>query len=204
MITHIIYHILGRKVGCTKDMDWRKKLYVKMEGKIPEIEILEELHDKTDKEAGDIEWQWADKLGYKRENHYTHIMRAVSARGKRGGPVAARILQATATFEQRSQWGRKGGIKGARRTHELGLGGYKNLTYEQRVAAARKGGGFQYDICPHCGMISNVANLKNHHFENCRFKNKSLAVLCMCGCEELIMKPGNLFISGHNSRVKRA
>ena len=32
MITHIIYHIVGRKVGCTKDMEWRKRLYEEDEG----------------------------------------------------------------------------------------------------------------------------------------------------------------------------
>ena len=53
MITHIIYHIPGRKVGCCKDLEYRKSLYLEMEGAIPEIEVLEELHDKSDQEATD-------------------------------------------------------------------------------------------------------------------------------------------------------
>ena len=47
MITHIIYHIPGRKVGCTKDLKYRRSLYQEMDGAVPEIEILEELHDRN-------------------------------------------------------------------------------------------------------------------------------------------------------------
>lgn len=66
MITHLIYHILDRKVGCTKDLENRKKRYLESEGSVPEMVVIERLRDKTDQEAGDREWQWADWFGYKR------------------------------------------------------------------------------------------------------------------------------------------
>lgn len=74
MITHIIYHIPGRKVGCTKNLSKRRRWYPK--GLY--IEVLEELHDKTDQEAGDIEWAWADMFGYRREAHYALVLRNLS------------------------------------------------------------------------------------------------------------------------------
>ena len=83
MITHVIYHISGRKVGCTKSIEQRKQLYLRDNGAIPDIEVLEELHDKTDQEAGDREWWWADHFGYKRENHYTVIMNATKVQYQR-------------------------------------------------------------------------------------------------------------------------
>lgn len=70
MISHIIYHIPNRKVGCTRNLEKRKHMYLNQEGVMPHIVVLEELHDLTDKEAGDIEWYWADKLHYKRDQHY--------------------------------------------------------------------------------------------------------------------------------------
>jgi hypothetical protein len=67
---HLIYHIRGRKVGCTTNLDSRQQMYLRAEGRIPEMEILEVLRNKTDQEAGDIEWQWADRFGYHRGTHY--------------------------------------------------------------------------------------------------------------------------------------
>jgi hypothetical protein len=74
MTTHIIYHIPGRKVGCTRDLRLRKSYYLLYEGKIPEIDVIEELHDKTDQEAGDIERAWSIRLGYGATMHYAHTM----------------------------------------------------------------------------------------------------------------------------------
>jgi hypothetical protein len=128
MITHIIYHISGRKVGCTNNLEIRKKMYFDAEGKIPNLEILEELQDKTDQEAGDIEWQWADRFGYKRGNHYTIIVAAARERARRG-------LGALST-DQLSEAGKSG----ARRLHELGLGGFGNLTSDQRIEYGKRGG----------------------------------------------------------------
>lgn len=37
MLTHVIYHIPSRKVGCTKDLDYRRRLYLEAEGVVPDI-----------------------------------------------------------------------------------------------------------------------------------------------------------------------
>src|ERR1700676_1397935 len=84
-VIHTIYHVLGCKVGCTSDFGRRITEYPQG----TEFEILQELHDKTDKQAGDIEWEWADSFGYKRGQHYSIIasneMRLRAAEGGRKG-----------------------------------------------------------------------------------------------------------------------
>src|SRR5580700_1047370 len=82
---HYIYEIEGRKVGCCKDIEYRLQLYQDDEGISPKLVILEILHHKTDQEAGDIEWQWADKLGYRRGTHYTQTLKANLIRARNGG-----------------------------------------------------------------------------------------------------------------------
>ena len=72
-----IYEIPGRKVGCTKSIESRKMLYKKFENSTPEIILLETLENVTEQEAGDREWEWADKLGYKRGTHYTKALEAM-------------------------------------------------------------------------------------------------------------------------------
>jgi hypothetical protein len=190
MITHVIYHIPGRKVGCTNNFERRKRYYLEGEGKLPEgIEILEELHDKTDQEAGDIEWQWADRFGYKRENHYTIILDFLRKRGKIGGKIGGRkgsredkskagtralklgVGIHALTHEQNIKYGKQGG----RRAFELGLG-IHGLSFEDKVRFAKvagkkgseKGGCILRAICPHCGLESNLMILKRWHFDNCR------------------------------------
>jgi hypothetical protein len=161
--THIIYHIPGRKVGCTKDLQARRLMYQEKEGQIPTMEILEELHDKTDQEAGDIEWQWVDKLGFRRGVHYAVTIRGLRIRGKNGKP------------ENRSKAGKVGG---------------RNASHDDKVKAGRLGGlagkgrrisGRQYDEligrnpfylvvkCPHCELQGNLPSMKRWHFDNCKF-----------------------------------
>lgn len=67
------------KVGCTKNLDNRKSEYP--DGTL--FEILTELYDVDDKQTGDIEWEWADKLGTRRGRHYTISMNARSIGGKK-------------------------------------------------------------------------------------------------------------------------
>jgi hypothetical protein len=64
MITHILYHVPGRKVGCTRNLAKRMKRYPPG----TTIEVLLELHDKTDQEAGNIEQKWNRRFGYGRQH----------------------------------------------------------------------------------------------------------------------------------------
>jgi hypothetical protein len=185
-ISHIIYHIPGRKVGCTKDLDGRKRMYFEMEGSIPTIEILEVLHGKTNQEVGDREWFWADKLGYKRENHYTVIMNAVQVRSIKGNSYS---------FDEKSRIGKLAGLKvlrlglgvhgltteqrkingrkGAEQTVKLKLGIHALTTEEKSRIGSKVGGCVQLDTCPHCGLVASIPNLHRWHHNNCPHKKKS-------------------------------
>jgi general stress protein YciG len=125
---HIIYHIPGRKVGCTKDIEHRMKLYEEYEGRRPKhYEILQILYRKTDQEAGDIEWQWADRFGYQRENHYTVTIKSASTRATNGNY--------SLTAEQRIARSKKAG------TIAAGKGGrnrFAAMTPEEKSELARK------------------------------------------------------------------
>jgi hypothetical protein len=173
MITHIIYHIPGRKVGCTKNLRMRMWQYKFDEGKVPDYEILEELHDKIDKEAGDIEWKWADRLGYHRGKHYTDKEGwrnlSTAQRKEAGRKGALRSSQVGITYEQRAEWGRQGGREG-------GLKGILKLTREQKSKGGKKTGGagiggcFIKSECSHCGLSSTLVAITRWHNDNCPHK----------------------------------
>jgi len=65
---YTLYHIPGRKVGCTIDFERRKKQYD--EGTVFEIIDTLPISD-GDKLAGDLEWFYAELYGYKKGPHYT-------------------------------------------------------------------------------------------------------------------------------------
>jgi hypothetical protein len=67
-----IYHVVGIKVGCTKNFDRRKLQNEQRYSSSIQIEVLTELPLSIgDQVAGDIEHAWAEKLGYRKANHYT-------------------------------------------------------------------------------------------------------------------------------------
>lgn len=188
IITHVIYHIPGRKVGCTKNLERRKQRYLKYEGSIPEIEVLEELYDKSDREAGDIEISWRNRFGYRGESHYADTLTSARA--------GALGLNNSMTKEQKHAIG----LLAGRRAVELGRTGFQNLTHEQRSNAgkiggratanlpghlaniARNGGGRKGGLrtselkksgmhlqgsCVHCGTTMSLASLGRHHNDRC-------------------------------------
>ncbi len=146
MITHTIYHVPGKKVGCTRDLTKRRLWYPK--GTI--LEVLEQLHDKTDLEAGDIEWAWAVKFGYKRHQHFARSpavtqtpeerQQLAQVRGKKGGLRSVETNPTGGfrgfTTEQKAA----AGEKGARRLLELGLNGFQTMTSEEHSKNGKKGG----------------------------------------------------------------
>lgn len=162
MITHTIYHIPGRKVGCTKNLQSRINEYLKHEGVVPNVEVLEELHDKTDQEAGDIEWIWADKFGYNRGRHYSITIAASIAGGRRANSVfseeeihARGVRGGLGRYrnyppEQISEWSRRAGLIGGRAAANKGVLGCQVRT-----------------SCPHCGLESSLAILHRWHFDHC-------------------------------------
>lgn len=154
--TYYIYHIVGRKVGCCKDIEQRMRHYINNDGERPVYEILEILRGKTKQEAGDIEWAWADRFGYWRGGHYATLNGFNSgAAGKAGGQRATELGVGLAgmtheqhvaagkagarrrieiqTPKQRSEAARKAGLVGGVRSSEV-------LTSEQRIERSRKAG----------------------------------------------------------------
>lgn len=165
-VVHTIYEIPGRKVGCTKNFEWRKSLYLSMEGRLPEIKVLQELENITDQEAGDIEWQWADRLGYKRGTHYTVTLNARRAWGNQ------------ITSEQKSRAGTLGG--GTTKIRQLGIHAIDPTTHLENAGRGglesnRRGtsGMKKRGTCPHCGIETNLALLGRWHMENCRWKKQA-------------------------------
>jgi hypothetical protein len=155
---YTIYHIPGKKVGCTVNFEKRKKQYP--EG--TDIEVLEELDDFVgDKFAGDREHYWADHFGYRRYTHYsesnwntTQTIEQKSRAGKRAGELGVTGFQ-TMTPEQKSLAGKRAAELGrsglqtisseqrrqtAIRTAALGLTGYKTLSPEKRSRGGKLGG----------------------------------------------------------------
>jgi hypothetical protein len=178
MISHYIYYIASiNKVGCTRNLLSRMWAYKYHLGFKPEFEILEELHDKTDQEAGDIEWQWADRFDCRRGVHYTKSMKALNSTGsfvrmsaddrvsagRKGGLRTQQVL----TPEQKKENSRKGGKIGGSKNGpgRLGRAGWQILTLEQRIKFGRMG--VIKDQCPHCGLESNRSILHRWHFDNC-------------------------------------
>jgi general stress protein YciG len=146
MGAYTIYHIYGLKVGCTSNLPRRVTEYRSLGFQPSEIEVLEVIEDATDRQAGDIEWQWADHFGYPRGNHYAQVKyEARVLNGRKGGKAAAisvgpealaergrrmiRVRMERETPEQRSESARKGGFAATKAT-----------SVEFRQALGRKNG----------------------------------------------------------------
>lgn len=104
--TFYIYHIPGHKVGCTRNFINRIKHYAYGTNFI----ILEIIENITPRQAGDIEWRYADKFGYERGRHYSVVGYPLSEQGlnnmrrKLTGRTrsAKAIQQASATYKSRN------------------------------------------------------------------------------------------------------
>lgn len=83
MGTYYIYHLPGKKVGATTDLVRRFTEY-RQGGYKGKIEVLETLNCSV-MEAGNREWAWADKFGYRRGWHYssTYAGKLIPRRYKR-------------------------------------------------------------------------------------------------------------------------
>lgn len=152
---YTIYHIFGKKVGCTSNFPYRCYEQGYLDG---QFEVLDLISDSCGGEfAGDIEWAWADWFGYKRRAHYrqnwnsrlTPVMR--SGIGKLGGDALTRkqklllAKRGTAALQALP----------AERKREIG---------QRRGANA----GFKHSgSCPHCGQKGNIPALHRWHFANC-------------------------------------
>jgi len=104
---YYIYHIPGKKIGCSKEPNHR----VRQQG-FSEFEILEQHEDIDVASKRELELQ--EQYGYKKDN--TLYKQTISS----------------PTFESRSNGGRIGGPIGADKVKELGIG-IHSMTKEQRI-----------------------------------------------------------------------
>lgn len=190
MSTYYIYHIPDRKVGCTNNILSRMRAYERSEGQTPEYEILEILSNVTQQYAGDREHWWAEKLGYKREVHYSMTRSAsyngglattklrLSEMGKKGGPKGGNARAKNLTKEQIAEIGRIGGkISGRHNAETYARDKWSEMGKKGGLIGGRKGGlragelGLtacqQQSVCPHCGITTSLANLHRWHFDRC-------------------------------------
>ena len=192
MITHYIYEIPNVKVGCTIDIIKRKSLAESLKGDSRydgELKILEELHDKTDHEAGLAEWRWARKLGYAKEQNYAvskrTLKKAASAGGKKGGPIVSALMMK----EKRGLFGispekmqeirSAGGTISGANAVQLKTGIHA-IPKEERVKIQHNASKIavskdnhnskQVYTCPHCDLSSVGVGIFRWHFDNCKKK----------------------------------
>jgi hypothetical protein len=174
---YTIYHVVGKKVGCTVNFRQRLRHYQGLE-----VKVLEELDDSVgDHFAGDREHYWADHFGYRRYNHYTRNWnynitieqrREAGRLGGKTGIGGKRSFELgvgihSFTIEEKIEAARKGGKVGGKRIAELGKSVFKQSAVQKELGqrAAKSSGhpNNRTDSCPHCGKSMNLGNLSKYH-----------------------------------------
>jgi hypothetical protein len=120
------------------------------------VEVLEVINCSA-QQAGDREWEWAEKFGYKKGSHYVN----------NGAGKLTSIERAL----------------NMKRNAMNGITGFQNYTQEQRTlyssvggkqtAFLKKGAYFQQIQCPFCYKEGQEAAMKRWHFDNCKDKYHS-------------------------------
>ncbi len=161
-----IYHVPDlKKVGCTRN--FKKRCWERYRGlAVVVLEII--AASKGAEYAGDVEWDYADKFGYKRRSHYTNTWdfkltisqrREYGALGSKGHSAEGRLRLVEA--------GKRNVPKGVAR-----MDPEKAAEIAAKGAAANgrsPNNAFRQKLtCPTCGMIGNTGNMKRFHFDNCR------------------------------------
>jgi hypothetical protein len=190
---YTIYHILGVKVGCTKNFQRRCLQNKRKYGDHIEIEILEQLDDSIgDGAVGDLELKWSKSLGYGRSTHYTvsneNLDGAWNWKGRKGfsafSEEEAKLRRGSGLWgsskEEHIQNSSKGGKKGFQAQYALGKHPFQNSEVQSRNAkrAAELGRGGMKKIveCPHCHKSGTAAIMGRWHFDKCKLKNSHLLV----------------------------
>jgi hypothetical protein len=149
---YTIYHVVGVKVGCSKNFEKRDIQNKERYGEDIKVEVLDTFPDEVgDQFAEDREWEWADTLGYPRKNHYTQRWDSML------------------TSEELSEFGTLGGkvrggqLRDPEERKKAGMGFENNPSYNKSdkhkadaakgtaIAAANHTLGTQtQSTCPHC------------------------------------------------------
>jgi hypothetical protein len=173
MTTYTFYHIQGRKVGCTINFKQRQKQYPPDTS----FEILDQLEFSSHEEAAQHELTLNKQFGYNNGRLYS-TSRKANSRVVELGKTGLQHL----SHDQRVEAGRKGGkqaVKLKTGIHSLtdsqrkknsrnaGLNSRKRTGGEASRPGGLKGAFQKQDTCPHCRIISHIANLRRWHFDNC-------------------------------------
>lgn len=180
---HYIYEIKGVKVGCTKDVDYRIKMY-KGKYTLEDLIVLEVLEDKTDIEAGEIERQYQKKLGYLVDKvPYHKSKKGLSQKGKIGAEKCHETNRKNKTGvcynkELQSMGGeisaevnRKNGsgcFFNKEIQSQMGKKGSKIAVENQRLNGTAA---FAKIKCKYCDYVGNALIIGRHHNEKCKYKN---------------------------------
>lgn len=168
MITHYIYEIPAcqqvpkGKVGCTTNIKKRIKKYP--EG-TPYI-ILQVCEDITNEEAGETEIIWQYKRGYERDNSVSYDQ---TLNWLRLGWEAIRGVPKKPFTEEHKQKLSRAHIgvplsENQRRAQSIAKFGVpKSEAHKQTMRVPKK-----IAICPYCGKVGGVGNMKRWHFNNCK------------------------------------
>lgn len=140
---YTIYHIKGEKIGCTKNVEARKRDYRHQRGECPPMYLIERIPlSKGERFAGDREHYWADHFGYLRGSHYADTMATIRNRKYPNGRGANALKKLTTA--QRKALSKK-----------LIAEGIAGFTAAGDVT------------CPHCDIVGNTAIMQAWHFDRC-------------------------------------
>jgi hypothetical protein len=138
----VIYHVVGVKVGCSKDFARRCAENRSQYGVGIEIEVLDEFEGDDD-EATRREAEHARRLGYDPGTPYSSAMHARREAGRRGGIVASgRDSHNSRDPEHMAKF--------------IAAGAAGVATSCRRIE------------CPNCGKVGQARAMARWHFANCR------------------------------------
>jgi len=164
-LVYTIYHIFGKKVGCTKHYPYRCYGQGAKDGEFGIIDTWP--LSVGDKFAGDREWEWSDAYGYPKGQHYSNS-------GSNKDIWGLSKLSKQEISDRASQAGKIGGPIGFKVQHSLGLNPFQNSKIQsqngKKAAASGKIGMLAKITCPHCNKTGQLANMKRYHFDNCKGK----------------------------------
>jgi len=162
---YTIYHIPGIKIGCTKDLKTRSRANRKKYGKDINIETLFEYEENliSVNEIGNIEWEFADHYGYKREAHYSNLVNGINLGNKHSD-------------EQKAKWteDRKGNTYGFQKG-ATSIFKDKEHTQESNIQNRNtQNERFPTRTCPYCNKTGKGTAMNRWHGDNCKMKDTNV------------------------------
>lgn len=138
MISHYIYEIVGKKIGCTKNIEKRIRDYPL--GSL--YNIRQVLEDLTDEEAGETELVWQCSLGYPKDRlPYEETLKRRRTAAINGGKVQGQKnienghMDRIKTSKSCSKGGKIGGkVQGKKNIENGHMGKIGKISYQKRVA----------------------------------------------------------------------